>query len=519
MLPSNLLIARVRRGIVKPVYARLDEANLDIARTLIELFQAHVGERKGRLMEAISGYEEVGFDFRFVRGLSTLLERRCIFEAKSRLDPLQARRLVFQEASRLGGALTKETRSHIIRTVAEALHSSPEELEESLWSDMEEKLVLKEFQSLEPLDLLRYYNLCLTQTLLFKATYLEFTVRSGWKEVFRRMKQLGLMYSAEARRGGFYVAVDGALSLFKLTERYGASLAKLLPAVVTSEGWALRASIVRGREGEKRLLQLELTDREAGSLMRYAPREPAEERLFDSTVEERFARSFQSSGSGWKLTREPGPLLAGGHVLIPDFSFEKDGLKVYLEVVGFWTEEYLNRKLSKLRQLPEVDMLIAVDEKLACSKLSQVKGRVLLYDRDVPVKPIIDHLKALEEKLNAEQAERLKAQGVTLEGDILELKKLADSLGVSEEALRRALQDKKPEAYRLLANILVSETKLKRIDRRIKELPELSLPKVIQTVEAEGVKEPYQVLEALGYEVRWRGLDPEKAVVTRKPSA
>jgi predicted nuclease of restriction endonuclease-like RecB superfamily len=28
--------------------------------------------------------------------------------------------------------------------------------------------------------------------------------------------------------------------------------------------------------------------------------------------------------------------------MIPDFLFEKDGLKVYLEVVGLWTPEYLD---------------------------------------------------------------------------------------------------------------------------------------------------------------------------------
>jgi len=37
------------------------------------------------------------------------------------------------------------------------------------------------------------------------------------------------------------------------------------------------------------------------------------------------------------LRREPEPFVAGSHIMIPDFSFEKEGMKAYLEVVGFWT--------------------------------------------------------------------------------------------------------------------------------------------------------------------------------------
>ena len=45
-------------------------------------------------------------------------------------------------------------------------------------------------------------------------------------------------------------------------------------------------------------------------------------------------------------------------MLIPDFGFEKEGLKVYLEVVGFWTPDYLERKIRKLSSIAGVDMII-----------------------------------------------------------------------------------------------------------------------------------------------------------------
>lgn len=524
MLPLNLLIARTRKGFVKPVYASPDQANLEVARLLIELFKASIGKKKGEILEEVRNYEELGFDYRFIRGLSTLLERRCIFEAKGSLDSGLVRRLLFLESSRLGIALTKERRLQALNSVAKSLGVRPEEVEEALWGDLEEELVLKEFRPLEPLALIKYYNLCLTQTLLFRSTFLEFTVRGNWKFVFRRIKHLGLMYSAEARPEGFYVVVDGPLSLFKLTERYGTSIAKLLPSIVEAGGWRLRANVVGGREGRRRLLELELREEEVGSLMEDLPegREAMGWQAFDSFVEEDFARSFESAGLGWKLVREPEPLIAGSHVMIPDFSFEKDGMKVYMEVVGFWTPEYLDRKLSKLRQIPKVDMIVAVDRRLGCSKLESkpLRAKVLFYEERIPLKPIIEHLRSLEERVISEQVEGLEAR-IEMEierspSSFVELDGLARRLGVSEDAIRKSLQRRMPKGYRLIGNELVKDEKLREMALRLEGLKELRLKEVIHLIEEGGFKSPYDVLEALGYGIRWQGLDVEKAMVFKK---
>ena len=61
---------------------------------------------------------------------------------------------------------------------------------------------------------------------------------------------------------------------------------------------------------------------------------------------------FLKFSTGWNLVREPDPLiLSSGKAFIPDFVFEKYGVKVYLEIVGFWTEDYLKRKLEKIKDL------------------------------------------------------------------------------------------------------------------------------------------------------------------------
>ncbi len=155
---------------------------------------------------------------------------------------------------------------------------------------------------------------------------------------------------------GYLVSLNGPLSLFKWTDRYGTSLAKLLPQIIGSDSWRIKAEIVDKKKN--RILSFEESSE---NTREFFPTYEASggRRLYDSSVEEKFAQSFASlHDTGWTLRREPEPLLTDPspetgirHIIIPDFSFERTGArkKVYLEIVGFWTPEYLTRKLESSR--------------------------------------------------------------------------------------------------------------------------------------------------------------------------
>ncbi len=144
------------------------------------------------------------------------------------INRVTARKKVFEECK---GAVTDIIeRKEVIDRVASKLSIEPSELENALWADQEEKLIIKEFKTITPENLLKQYNLSLTQTLLFKATGMEILIEDNYQQVFWKFKQLGLMYSIQ--EGKIYL--DGAVSLFKMTERYGTALAKLLPTIISS---------------------------------------------------------------------------------------------------------------------------------------------------------------------------------------------------------------------------------------------------------------------------------------------
>jgi hypothetical protein len=95
--------------------------------------------------------------------------------------------------------------------------------------------------------------------------------------------------------------------------------------------------------------------------------------VYDSGIEQSFAEAFAAleraqGADGWRLEREPEPLLlpvspgepfAG--IVIPDFALARGSRRIYIEILGFWTPSYRERKLQKLQQLRgRADLVLAL---------------------------------------------------------------------------------------------------------------------------------------------------------------
>jgi predicted nuclease of restriction endonuclease-like RecB superfamily len=85
-------------------------------------------------------------------------------------------------------------------------------------------------------------------------------------------------------------------------------------------------------------------------------------------------------------------LEAGETLLVPDFVFRHaDGSEVTLEIVGYWTPEYLGEKFAKLSRVHEPNLIVAVRRDLALragalpqeissAKLLPFRSSILLND-------------------------------------------------------------------------------------------------------------------------------------------
>jgi predicted nuclease of restriction endonuclease-like RecB superfamily len=118
MLPSNLLVVWKRKGEILPRYAKLSADNLEAANGLIEAYKAHVGEKKKTLKALVTDLENSGCEYRFVRGLALLLDRKGTFTCNCKINPVDLRRKLFQATEKVGLPTTLEKRRRILETAA-----------------------------------------------------------------------------------------------------------------------------------------------------------------------------------------------------------------------------------------------------------------------------------------------------------------------------------------------------------------------------------------------------------------
>ncbi len=496
MLTSDLLVTRRYKGKIEPVYAEINEDNLQIAEAVIAAFKRNVGKTYGELIDETKSLEDV--NYRLIRGLVQLLERRCVIEEDSIVEPAIARKTVFEACN--GLVIGTEEREKTIMQAAKKLSILPEELENALWADYEENMIIKEFEEISAESLLRQYNLSLTQTLMFKAIGMEIQTEENFQNIFRKIKQLGLVYSIEGNK----IYLDGPASLFRLTERYGISLAKLLPTIIQSGKWCLKAGILKKTPDGKRILEFYLDNSR-----QLFNTEKSCEKTFDSAIEKEF---YHHSFDGWTTRREPTVLKAGTYAFIPDFSMERTGAKVYVEIIGFWTPEYLKKKIQKVNMLKE-KLILIVNKNLACSGSEFRTKDVIFYNKKIPYAELARILKSYEERQLADEIVRLEDFEVPVNGSVVNLQEIAKNQGISVDALREIAKQKPVKDYILFGNQLVNRGIVNAIRDELMRVG--AYTQAIRIFEKYGIKAHTELLEYVGYKVKWSGIDPGKAMIVK----
>jgi uncharacterized protein len=598
MLTLQLLRVRTRNGAIFPLFCTKEE-DIELAKKITQEFEQACTnkEKKAVLEDRISAIEEsdAGSDYKLVRGLYALLERRCTFKSRDSnsdnngatsststipiIDPPRIRKAVFEESSKRGFALTELERREIADSVASKLHlSSHDVVLKEMWSDLDDNLILHHFDAINPEALVGWYNLSLMQTLLFNCTKLDFYISGGlnWKRVLRSVKRLGLMYylqqPQQQQENRIICSLEGPLSLFKLTDRYGTSLAKLLPSIIFSSDkkresgsnggeWHLDAWIVRKTMDGRKIYEFKISKNEIPELMTdpypsFPSSSITEKEVagssslyndydnFDSAVEEKFAKRFEQAETGWRLTREPDPLvLSNGGAFIPDFMFEKYDKKIYLEIVGFWTKEYLERKLQKLADIfssadsrkkrnnnnDKTDLLfIAVNDDFACSKSSfssiVPKEQLIFYKNDtVPVKPILECLKSIDREMIERKVNdpNLKIELDKNDDDdnnnaVISINALAQKYCIPPEVARRiSLRDNK-EKYIEAGMYLIPKSKAHKLESLL--VGTSGFIDACLLLSKEGIPESChaELIVKLGYDVSWQSIDASTAVIIKR---
>ncbi|MGM0449017.1 MAG: DUF790 family protein [Methanobacteriota archaeon] len=495
MLRKDLLRVSRAGGGYRPQFTGREHRPL--AARVLGTFESYVGERRGDLDDALAALEADAAarngDFKLVRGLAALVERECEFETRAPVPPRRVRRAAFEAAEAIGVA-SEGDRETAVDRAADALGIESRDVEASLYADRDVEQVLVDADvGWDPDTLLEQYDLSLAQTALFDAT--EVRVRSNDpKRLVSVVKRLRLMYEVEKTPEGRDLVVTGPDALFSRTRRYGTAFARLLRTVAESADWSLEATIDdRGRERTMRLSDGDVTVPDV---------EPVAEPDFDSGVEADFAGRFRGLDLDWTLVREPEPLETGTSVMIPDFAFDYDhaDFRLFFEVMGFWTPEYVEKKLGQLADVEDVDLLVAVDESLGVGEeIAARDHRVVTYSGTVRVKYVVDVLREFEAEFVADAAAALP-DSLSPDADAIGLDALADARGVSVEAIA----DKPFPDHERIGRTLVRPAVVEAIDAEIDAGMALSEAEAV--LDEYGVDDASAALSRLGYRVEWEGL-------------
>ena len=404
-------MARLYRGRLVPHRLSPDDGPvLAVAGELCDLYAAHVGSPRSQLERELTLREEdlgPGLDarrgFRIVRALSKLLEERAGWGAPTAADPYTLRTRVFELAASLpeppaeeAGLLEAPTREDVLSQVA--LETGVEDPASSMYADRQSAQLLGEFDRPAPEELIRRYNVAQIQGVLYAAKDLVVDIGSGAdaRLVFHYVKFLGLIYELEPLAAGYRLRLDGPLSIFGATRKYGLRLAQFVPGLLLTSPWKLSATV--DWKGRDAILEL---DSETTGLETHYQGPKAEREA--GGVREAFVRAWERAKDtgDWKL--EPGadilPFPEQKTALVPDFTLvnEATGEVVQLEILGFWSERKLVERVALLREAEERGhrLLVAASERLGTAQEAlsgAVEGGVVPFKDRLPAKAVLSAL-------------------------------------------------------------------------------------------------------------------------------
>ncbi len=364
MLTKNLIKFRIRKGKIAPGFIDpSDEALLEGAQLLVSMFEESIGQTREALLEESNQLvEALPCETMIGRGFEKLLLDRTEFLVPSDEEQPRLRHQVFSLTS---SALQQQEFVDFpaFATWAAQQFGQPiNKLGEQLYADLPAQNPVIAFKSITAQSLLHRYNCSLIQWLLLHALSMILTLENAGpgslRQLFKYLRFNQLLADIRMEGKHCQLTIEGPLSLFYQTRKYGMNLARFFPALLHQERWSLSAEIQVGTQ-RKGLLEL---DQHSGL-------KPAEERFLKYVPEEikLFGEAVRKKCSGWKVLEATTFVNLQGEVhCFPDFSLKHEsGTKVAIELFHNWHASALSTRLDQLDEHTDTPLLLGVAHGLA----------------------------------------------------------------------------------------------------------------------------------------------------------
>jgi len=398
MLSKDLAIYTCNRGRAVPdrLTRKTHAHYVALAERLLAVYRDGRGKTREALHRAAAAVFEAEPDCppQRIRAFIRLLDQAAEYQTDVDGRAYRLRQKVFELAATrhplvaVPDALFQHAEADVKLAIAAEVGMPWPRIERAMYADLPAFHRLRKLEGFAaPEELLGRYNVAQAQTLLFWAEELTVTAREDFQRIFRHAKFNRLLFEARAVGTSQYrIRLSGPASILQKTRRYGVSMAGFLPGLLACRGWQMSARL-RLPHG---IATFDLSPRDG--LRSPLPAEAT----FDSEVERAFAEKFGPERDGWKLTREGGFLVRDQKVFVPDFTFHHaDGRMAYLEIVGFWTPQYLQSKGQTLLLFRDTPILVAV-QAASAAKLPELPVPVFTYRTRLKIDPVLGLLNRLQ---------------------------------------------------------------------------------------------------------------------------
>jgi len=255
--------------------------------------------------------------------------------------------------------LTAAEREARIAFAAHELEVTCAAVETLLWSDLpRERPVELPHGRPSEFDVAAMANVHLLQRAMMRAQTVTLRVWGDAGNLIHTAAARGLLTTlACGARGEIRIDIVGPIALFHRTGVYGRALAGLIPLLADCERFELELL----SRGQDHFYTVEV----ASPVL--LPPVPGSMALPDSGVL-KLTKELARIARGIVVTPRPPPIAAGTSLLCPDLVLERDGRAVFVELIGFWTVEFLANKLALYREAGIHDVAFCVDEARGCTK-------------------------------------------------------------------------------------------------------------------------------------------------------
>ena len=385
MLTGALVRVRFSKDLIIPRYVNSnDKLTLSDADGLLALFQRNLNNTRGELEQDLVDTfgDEPG---QFVRrGLIKLLDDRSEWTVESSLPPEEIRDAVFAASFAARRNATFD-RVAVLQQVADTMQLTAEQVNDGLFADLKSEQRLKQIKPITPERLVQRYNVALAQSVLLKADKVVVEVRRETPAQLRRLMRLVKFHRLiceldRPRPDTVRMTLDGPLSMFAATQKYGLQLAMFLPAVLSCQDFNVEANLRWGPTKQRKRMVITPVDGLVSHLPESGTYVPPEVGMF--------AAQFRKKIDAWELHEETEVYPLGPSFWVPDFrlTHRATGKSIGLEILGFWRKSGAELQLARLREHATMPYLLAVSTSLKIdeSELTESQGVIVFKQMPLP---------------------------------------------------------------------------------------------------------------------------------------